>query len=65
MMDKKVEFRYIPHTYLNIDGRPVHFVGERNHRFSEIVVDGDVHSGKFVIWYIFGEEVIGFATFGY
>jgi len=30
MLDKRVEFRYIPHTYLNINDKPVHFVGERN-----------------------------------
>jgi hypothetical protein len=30
MLDKRVEFRYIPHTYLKINDKHVHFVGERN-----------------------------------
>jgi hypothetical protein len=28
-------------------------------------VDGDMKSGKFVVYYIFGEEIVGFLTFGY
>jgi hypothetical protein len=29
MLDKKVEFRYIPHSYICIKDVPIHFVGER------------------------------------
>jgi len=28
-------------------------------------VDGDMKSGKFVVYYIFGVEIVGFLTFGY
>ena len=34
-------------------------------RFSEIIVEGDIRSDKFVVYYIFGEEIVGFLTFGY
>lgn len=30
-----------------------------------MVIDGDETSGRFVIWYIYGEEVVGFVTVGY
>jgi len=65
MLDKRVEFRFIPHTYLNVNDKPVHFVGEKGQRFNETIIDGDPKSGRFIIWYVFGEEVVGFATVGY
>jgi len=65
MLDKRVEFRYIPHFYMNINEKHVHFVGERGHKHSEFIVDGDPNSGRFIIWYIWGEEIIGFCTVGY
>ena len=65
MLDKRVEFRYIPHSYLQINDVPFHFVGETNHKHSEIILDGDVDSGRFIMWYVYGEEIIGFCTVGY
>jgi hypothetical protein len=65
MLDKKTEFRYIPHTFLNINDIPVHFVGEPNHNFIETIVEGDPKSDKFIVWYVMGTEVVGFATVGY
>jgi hypothetical protein len=65
MLDKRVEFRYIPHTYLLINDIPIHFVGETNHKHSEIILDGDINSGRFIMWYVYGEEIIGFCTVGY
>jgi len=65
MLDKKVEFRYIPHTYLTINDKPIHFVGERGHKYSETIIDGKPESGRFIVWYVLGEEVIGFCTVGY
>lgn len=65
MLDKRVEFRYIPHYYVNINDIPIHFVGEPNQNFVETIVEGDVASNKFIIWYVFGTEVIGFVTVGY
>ena len=65
MLDKQCEFRYIPHHYLNIDDTPIHYVGELNHKFIETIVEGDVSKKKFIVWYVFGEEVVGFCTVGY
>ena len=65
MLDKRVEFRYIPHTYMTINDKAIHFVGERGQKFSEVVIDGDESTGRFVIWYVYGEEVVGFVTVGY
>ena len=28
-------------------------------------MEGDPNEGKFIIWYIYGEEVVGFVTVGY
>ena len=30
MMDKRVEFKYFPLTYMKLDDKPIYFVGERN-----------------------------------
>jgi len=30
MMDKRIEFRYIPFTSMKIGDSPVYFIGERN-----------------------------------
>jgi len=65
MLDKRVEFRYIPHAFFTINEKPIHFVGERGQRYSETIIDGDPNSGRFIIWYILGEEVVGFCTVGY
>lgn len=65
MLDKRVEFRYIPHTYFKVNDKPVHFVGERGHKYTETIIDGDTKSGRFIIWYVLGEEVVGFCTVGY
>ena len=65
MLDKKVEYRVLPHVYMNIDGKPIHFVGERNHAITEVIVEGDQQKGKYIVWYVYGEEVIGFMTVGY
>jgi hypothetical protein len=65
MLDKRVEFRYIPHTYFRINDLDVHYVGEINHKYNETIIEGDINSNRFIIWYVFGEEVIGFCTVGY
>ena len=65
MLDKRVEFRYIPHLYLNINDIPVHFVGETNQKYIETIIEGDVNTNKFIVWYVQGEEVVGFCTVGY
>jgi len=65
MLDKRVEFRYIPHHYMNINEIPVHFCGEPNQHYRETIIEGDVHSNKFIVWYVWGEEIVGFVTVGY
>jgi len=65
MLDKRVEFRYIPHTHMKINDKPYHFVGERGQKYSEIIMEGDYDSEKFIIWYVYGEEIVGFVTVGY
>ena len=64
-LDKRIEFRYIPHHHFNINDKQVHFVGEVGHNYTEIIINGDLKSDKFVIFYLFGDEIIGFLTFGY
>ena len=31
----------------------------------EVIVDGEMSSGRFIVWYIWGEEIVGFCTVGY
>jgi len=64
-LERRVEYRAIPHSYMTINETPIHFVGEKDQRYSEIVVEGDMNADKFIVWYIWGEEVVGFLTVGY
>lgn len=64
-LDKRLEYRAIPHYYMTVNEVPLHFVGEKNQNYSEIIVEGDTDSSKFIVWYIWGEEVVGFLTVGY
>jgi hypothetical protein len=65
MMDKRMEFKYIPMTNLTIGETPIYFIGERGQAFNEVVVSGEPEDGKFVVFYCFGDEICGFCTFGY
>lgn len=65
MLDKRCEFRYIPLTNLTIGETPIYFIGERNQPFTEVITSGDVDSGKFVAFYVYGDEIVGFVTVGY
>ena len=66
MMDKRVEFRYFPLTNLSIDKTtPIYFVGERTQGFQEVIINGSVAEKKFVAYFIYGDEVIGFMTCGF
>lgn len=65
MMDKLIEYRAIPQKYLLIDDIPIHFSGEYRHSFVETIIEGSVEKNKFIVWYVMGEEVIGFCTVGY
>lgn len=64
-LEKRLEYRAIPHYYMTVGETPIHFIGEKNQRYSEIVVEGDMNTDKFIVWYIWGEEVVGFLTVGY
>lgn len=65
MMDKRVEFRYMPMTSMKINGTPIYYVGERATPFHEIIVNGSIEDRKFVAFYVYGNEVVGFATCGF
>lgn len=65
MLDKRAGFRYIPHRYLNINDKPIHYIGEVGGTFSEYHIDGDPRSDKFIIWFFKGEEIVSFLTVGY
>lgn len=65
MLDKRCEFRYLPMYNLTIGEKKIYFVGERNTPYSEIIVSGDVNSGKYVVFYVYGDEICSFVTVGY
>lgn len=65
MLDKRIEFRYIPLTNLKIGKKQYYFVGERGQPFTEVMYHGDVSSGKYVAFYVYRDEVVGFVTCGY
>ncbi len=65
LLDKRVEFRYMPMTNIRVGDRQMYFVGERNQAFTEIIVNGSVEDRKFVAYFVYGNEVVGFLTCGY
>jgi hypothetical protein len=52
-------------TNLTIGETPIYFIGERNQAFTEVIISGDIDSGKFVAFYVYGDEICGFLTVGY
>ena len=64
-LQKRVNYRSIPHYYFSIDGKPFHFVGEMEQKYTEMIFDGDINDERFVIYYVWGEEIVGFLTVGY
>lgn len=65
MLDKRVEFRYLPFTSLKVGENPIYFIGERNHPYSEVIINGNVEENKFVAFYVYGNEITGIMTCGY
>lgn len=52
-------------TRLSVGGKEIYYVGERANPHTETIVSGDISSGKFVVFYVYGDEVCGFVTVGY
>lgn len=52
-------------TSLKIGDTPIYFVGERSNVYHEIICSGDETTGKFIYFYIYGDEIVGFCTVGY
>lgn len=65
MLDKQVQFNYLPMTNLSFEDTKIYFVGERGQPFTEVITSGDPKKGKFVQFYVYGDEIVGFCTFGY
>ena len=66
MLDKRnAIFRYIPMTNLRIGEHQMYYIGERDNSYSEMIVSGDLNSGKYVVFYVYGDEVTGVLTCGY
>jgi len=43
----------------------MYYIGERENSYTEIIISGDLNSGKYVIFYVYGDEVTGILTCGY
>lgn len=65
MLDKQVEFRYIPMTPLTIGDKKLFFVGEREQPITGVIYKGKVGSDKWVAFFTYGDEICGFLTCGY
>lgn len=65
MMDKRIEFKYIPMTSMNFNGTPIYYVGERNPAYHEVIINGSVEDNKFVAYFVYGQEIVGFLTVGF
>jgi len=65
MLDKRIDFRYIPVANLKIGEKQVYFVGERGQPFTEVLYSGKVTDDKWVCFYVYKDEIVGFVTCGY
>lgn len=65
MLDKRIEFRYMPMTSMRLGDVPIYYVGERGSGYHEIIINGSVKDRKFVAFYVYGSEIIGFVTVGF
>ena len=65
MLDKEVEFKHIPFQSLKIGEKKFYIVGEREQPITDCIISGDPKSGKFVAFFVYGDEICGFLTCGY
>ena len=65
MLDKEVDFKYIPFSSLKIGEKKIYVVGEREQPITDVILSGDPNSGKFVAFFVYGDEICGFLTCGY
>jgi hypothetical protein len=65
MMDKAVNYYHFPMTRLSLPDKEMYYVGERGLVYDECKIDGDVKSGKYVIYFLKGDEILGVVTCGY
>lgn len=52
-------------TQLRIGDKKLYHVGEREQPVTEVIMSGTPESGKFVAFFVYGEEICGFLTCGY
>lgn len=43
----------------------MYYIGERDNSYQEVIISGDLNSGKYVVFYVYGDEVTGVLTCGY
>ena len=65
MLNKEVKFQYLPLQRLTIGDKEMYFYGERNNAYEDVIIEGDINSDKFVVYYIRNNVVCGILTFGY
>ena len=65
MLDKQVEFRYLPMTPLTIGDKKLYFVGEREQPITRVILRGKLGDEKWVAFFCYGDEICGFLTCGY
>ena len=65
MLDKEVNFSYMPMTWIEMPESDIYYVGEWDVIYDEIIVDGNVDEGKFVVYLCKFDEIMGFMTFGF
>ena len=52
-------------TSLTIGDKKIYHIGEREQPINEIIMNGTLESGKFVAFFVYGDEICGFLTCGY
>ena len=61
----QVNFSYMPMTWIEMPESDIYYVGEWDVIYDEIIVDGNVDEGKFVVYLCKFDEIMGFMTFGF
>ena len=65
MLHKTVKFEYLPMERLTVGETEIYYYGERNGGYQNYIIEGDINSDKFVVYYIRRGIVVGLLTFGY
>lgn len=67
MLDKRLRFQVLNQYNLSMgEDKPIFYIGEKCSPYHEMIFEGDPEKDdRFIIYYVYGDEITGILTFGY